>query len=81
MHLIHTAGGGCRKTSSDFIIAGDLTWLDVSLLVGFADETMEILAQNERIEDRLPCIREALEPRGYRIATIREALGSCCRQT
>lgn len=56
------------------LLAGDLTWLDVSLLDGFVDEAMGILSQNARIEDRLPYIREALESRVRRIVTIREAL-------
>lgn len=61
--------------AKQLLLAGDLTWLDVSSLDGFVDEAMGILAQNERIEDRLPFIREALESRVRRIVTIREALG------
>ena len=61
--------------AKQLMLAGDLSWLDVSALDGFVDEAMGILAQNERIQDRLEHIRRALEFRVERMVTIREALG------
>ena len=61
--------------AQQLMLASDLSWLDVAALEGFVDEAMDILSRNERIQDRLPFIRQALELRVERMTRIREALG------
>ena len=58
--------------SRQLLLVEDFSWFDEKALVGFVDEAIDILAQNEWIASRLPYIQNALSHRVERMIAITE---------
>lgn len=56
--------------SKQFLLAQDLSWLNIEALDGFVEEAVSILEANKKLSSRLPYIKEGLQQRVKRLKSI-----------